>query len=239
MEIHDDELYHWGIFGMKWGVRRYQNPDGTLTPEGRKRYRKSAKEMSDEELVSAINRLANEKRYTDLVKSMEPEPRNRTEQFLANVRKVAKTAQPVLAPFGKAYTYGMEKALTKTMDKYFTSEEEREMKKIEKEFLKVTTETKLKDLKESNEQHDKFWHLIDERDKAKILSELASYQATAAEKQEALRRGGMNKRDDGTAPYYDYLNKSGGKPSLDSALDKLADEYGLSKDDIKKMLGRS
>ena len=33
-----DELMHHGIKGMKWGVRRYQNPDGTLTAEGRKRY---------------------------------------------------------------------------------------------------------------------------------------------------------------------------------------------------------
>lgn len=32
------ELYHWGIKGMKWGHRRYQNKDGSLTPAGRKRY---------------------------------------------------------------------------------------------------------------------------------------------------------------------------------------------------------
>ena len=33
-----NELYHWGIKGQKWGVRRYQNEDGSLTDAGRKRY---------------------------------------------------------------------------------------------------------------------------------------------------------------------------------------------------------
>ena len=35
---YSDELYHYGIKGQKWGIRRYQNEDGSLTPEGRKRY---------------------------------------------------------------------------------------------------------------------------------------------------------------------------------------------------------
>ena len=38
------ELYHWGIKGMKWGVRRYQNKDGTRTPAGLKRYADKAKD---------------------------------------------------------------------------------------------------------------------------------------------------------------------------------------------------
>ena len=69
--ISDDELYHYGIKGQKWGVRRYQNKDGSLTPAGKKRRSSSdeVRNMSTDELRQKVRRLNNEQRYIDLTRS--------------------------------------------------------------------------------------------------------------------------------------------------------------------------
>lgn len=46
--MNNNELQHWGIKGMKWGVRRYQNKDGSLTPAGKKRYDSEVNELSED-----------------------------------------------------------------------------------------------------------------------------------------------------------------------------------------------
>lgn len=52
------ELYHHGIKGQEWGVRRFQNPDGSLTPAGRARYRMSDKNFNEtaKNLLTAVDR---------------------------------------------------------------------------------------------------------------------------------------------------------------------------------------
>lgn len=107
MTVYNDELYHWGIKGMKWGVRRYQNQDGTLTVEGKKRYqqedhpdytraheKKSVRELSDADLNAKINRLQKEKQYQSLVAKP-----NRVKQAIA----IAGTTAAALGTISNLY----------------------------------------------------------------------------------------------------------------------------------------
>lgn len=73
VEFGYNDIYHHGIKGQRWGIRRYQNPDGSLTPAGEKRYGKKLEKLTNKAVkdmnnnrtnlyVKAYNNTANELR---------------------------------------------------------------------------------------------------------------------------------------------------------------------------------
>ena len=123
------ELYHHGVKGMKWGVRRYQNKDGSLTAAGKKRaakyeskyeqltgkkltgkkssepapQKKTIKDPSDDELRTKVSRLQMEKNYLDLqkqVSNLTPKKVSAGQQFVKHIGE--KVITPALTDAGKS-----------------------------------------------------------------------------------------------------------------------------------------
>lgn len=80
--MNQNELYHYGVLGMKWGVRRRRNSSNVETSKPKK---KTLSEMSDDELRSKLSRLQMEKQYKDLVKQLNPQQESKAKQFVKRV----------------------------------------------------------------------------------------------------------------------------------------------------------
>ena len=125
-----DELYHHGIKGMRWGIRRFQRKDGSLTPAGQKRRarleselkqlspkkrktkaeveqaarKKTVYEMTDAELRERTNRMRIEKEYYDAQKNLaivNPPQISKGKKFMNSL--VNDVVAPAAKTVGKAW----------------------------------------------------------------------------------------------------------------------------------------
>jgi len=159
--MKSETLQHHGIMGMKWGVRRYQNPDGSLTPAGKRRVDKLKKDyetitgrklkdnrpknwkdlakakprsLNDHDLGRQINRLTNEKNALDLQRQINNETRSVGSKFVSNVNN------GILKP---AFINAGKNALTGFLEKKFktalgmTKKDVDNVKKATKETAKT------------------------------------------------------------------------------------------------------
>lgn len=75
------ELQHYGVKGMKWGVRRYQNEDGSLTAEGKLRLAKSIQDAGWRNNWDERKRL-----YDDVYSDLSTNYKGRMKKHIANIR---------------------------------------------------------------------------------------------------------------------------------------------------------
>lgn len=90
------ELYHHGIKGQRWGIRRYQNEDGTLTPAGKERYFYSRR----------VKRVyATQDQVDDIVSTMSKKDRKRlgmesNESYLSSPEEASTIAKRFIEKYG-------------------------------------------------------------------------------------------------------------------------------------------
>ena len=147
--ILDGELYHYGVKGQKWGVRRYQNKDGTLTKAGKEHKKQSAE--SDARLFSRIKNGEDYDGYASLMREIEKKSGNWYE------------GTPVSEGFKKALTE--RKAEEKRLDKKYKYVEDlrKKLREVEEQLMeKYYPLSEFK--KDSNEVRDrKMMAAVDKR----------------------------------------------------------------------------
>lgn len=223
----NDELAHHGIKGMRWGIRRFQNKDGSLTPAGKKRRaklegeleklgggkkseteatprKKTASEMTDDELAKAINRA----RMEDTYRQLRPEPKPAEKNAFAK-QLVKDVVKPAMIDSGRKLLNNSMNSIVENLTKGKVDPNSYEA--LKKTYEKLDLQTKINRLKNNPDGETNWENMIKkqtyETNKADREARMKGYkdaideavQTRSAEKTEEARAANEAK----SREYYD------------------------------------